>query len=255
MVKTGQQVETEQLSLFLGKNYVLTIQEEPGDCFDPVRQRIRQSSGRVRQVGADYLTYALLDTVIDSYFAIIDLFADRLEALDDEIPLGQGLGVNERIHDVRSDLLLLRRAVRPHRDAVNGLVRDEHPLIRNETRVFLRDCYDHTIQLTETLEVYRESCNALRDYHLSVMSGRMNEVMKVLTIIATIFIPLSFIAGVYGMNFDPDLPGNMPELKWPFGYAFALGLMALAAGGMVLYFRRKGWIGSGGAASERPDDD
>jgi magnesium transporter len=253
MVKTGQHLETEQVSLFLGPNYVLTFQEQVGDCFDPVRERIRQSGGRVRRVGADYLAYALLDTVIDSYFAVVDLYADRLEALDEAISLGQGRGINEQIHDVRSDLLLLRRAVRPHRDAVNELIRDEHPLISDETRVYLRDCYDHTVQLTELLELYRETCSDLRDFHFSLMSGRMNEIMKVLTIIATIFIPLGFIAGVYGMNFDPDLPGNMPELKWPYGYVFALCLMLLAAGGMVFYFWRKGWIGWGRASPERPD--
>jgi magnesium transporter len=255
MVKMEKQLETEQVSFFIGPNYLLTFQERAGDCFEPVRERIRTSSGRVRRVGTDYLAYALLDTVIDSYFEVVDAFADRLETLDDEISLGRGRDINDRIHDARNELLLLRRAVRPHRDAVGQLIRDEHPLIHDETRVFLRDCYDHTVQLIDLLEVYRETCAGLRDYHLSLLSGRMNEVMKVLTIIATIFMPLGFIAGVYGMNFDPKLPGNMPELEWPFGYVFALGLMLIAAGGMVFYFWRQGWLGPGQSSAPRTDED
>lgn len=255
MVRPTEQRDTEQLSLFLGSNYVLTFQEQEGDCLDPVRERIRKSSGRVRKVGADYLAYALLDAVVDSYFPIVERFADDLETLDDEIEVRHGPPVISQIRDVRNDLLLLRRTIRPHRDAINQLVRDEHPLVRDETRVFLRDCYDHTVQLIELLEVYREMCSDLRDYYQSIMGNRMNEIMKVLTIIATIFIPLGFVAGVYGMNFDPELPGNMPELKCPYGYVFALCLMLLSAGGMLLYFWRKGWIASGGTAQARLDED
>ncbi len=254
MARTQNPLETEQVSVFLGQNYVLTFQEQAGDCFDPVRERIRQSRGRVRGVGPDYLAYALLDTVIDSYFAVVDQHAEELDALDDEISQGQGREISERIHDVRSELLLLWRVIRPHRDAVNELIRGGHSLVRDDTRLFLRDCQDHLLQLTDLLEVYREACSDLRDFHFSSMSGRMNEIMKVLTIIATIFMPLGFIAGVYGMNFDPELPGNMPELEWPFGYLFALGLMMLAAVGMVLYFWQKGWIGSGGAGGDPPED-
>jgi magnesium transporter len=252
MVRSTRHGDTEQLSLFLGPNYVLTFQEREGDCLDPVRDRIRKSSGRVRKVGADYLAYALLDAVLDSYFPVVERFADDLEALDQEVEVHHGPPVNARIRDVRNDLLLLRRVIRPHRDAINQLVRDEHPLVREETRVFLRDCYDHTVQLIELLEVYREMCSDLRDYYQSIISNRMNEIMKVLTIIATIFIPLGFIAGVYGMNFDPELPGNMPELEWSYGYVFALGMMLLSAGGMLLYFWRNGWIGSGKIADARP---
>ncbi|MBC8873879.1 MAG: magnesium/cobalt transporter CorA [Planctomycetes bacterium] len=244
MTRMMEHLETEQISLFVGSNYVLTFQERHGDCLDPVRERIRKSSGKIRNAGADYLTYALLDAVIDSYFPVLDQFADHLEELEDEVAAGRSADVTARIHAVRNDLLVLRRSIRPHREALNELVRDDNPLIADETRVFLRDCYDHTVQLMDLLEVYREMCADLRDYYLSIVSNRMNEVMKVLTIIATIFIPLGFIAGLYGMNFDTDSPWNMPELRWPFGYAFALALMLGVAATLLFFFRRKGWIGS-----------
>jgi magnesium transporter len=250
MVRPGEQVDTEQISLFVGERYVLTFQESGGDCLEPVRERIRKSSGRVRKVGADYLAYALLDAVVDSYFPVVELYADELERLDEQMESRHDLQINSRIHNVQNDLLMLRRAIRPHRDAVNQLIRDGHPLIQEETKVFLRDCHDHTVQLSDLLDVYRETCGDLRDYRLSVVSGHMNEIMKVLTIIATIFMPLGFIAGVYGMNFDPKLPGNMPELTWPYGYVFALLLMSLSVAGMVSFFWWKGWIGP----SERSRD-
>lgn len=237
--------EAEQISLFLGKNYVLTFQERPGDCFDPVRERIRGARGRIRDAGADYLAYTLIDAVIDSYFPVMDRFVEHLDKLEDEVTIHVNPAVTEQIHEIRNDLLLLRRSIRPHREALNELVRDLHPLISNETRVFLRDCYDHTVQLIDLLEVYREMCNDLRDYYLSLVSNRMNEVMKVLTIIATIFIPLSFIAGVYGMNFNTGLPGNMPELNWPYGYLMSLSMMLATTIGMLVYFWRSGWIGTG----------
>jgi magnesium transporter len=244
MPRGTERVETEQLSLFLGENFVITFQDLPGDCLDPVRQRIRKSSGRTRKENADYLAYALIDAVVDSYFPIVERIADRLDGLEDQITAHQSPEQNAIIHQLRNELLLLRRAIRPHRDAVNELVRDEHPLVRDETRVFLRDCYDHTSQLVDLLEVYREMAASLRDYYLSIVSNRMNDIMKVLTIIATIFIPLSFIAGLYGMNFDTDLPGNMPELGWPYGYMVALSLMLAVAIGLIVFFRRRGWIGT-----------
>ncbi len=244
VLTASEHLESEQISIFLGKNYVVTFQQRPGDCFDPVRERIRTSRGRIRSAGADYLAYALIDAVIDSYFPVVEKFADHLEELEDQVAMRQSPDVIDRIHEVRNDLLLLRRSVRPHRDALNELVRDEHPLIGSETRVFLRDCYDHTIQLIDLLEVYREMCADLRDYYLSIVSNRMNEVMKVLTIIATIFIPLGFIAGLYGMNFNTSLPGNMPELNIPYGYVGAIAMMSLVAVGMLVFFWRSGWIGS-----------
>jgi magnesium transporter len=239
------QLESEQIGIFLGENYLLTFQERGGDCFEPARQRIRKNGGPIRHGGADYLAYALLDAVMDSYFPTADFYADRLDDLDVQIADRHDPVAVTRIHDVRHDLLLLRRAIRPHRETINSLLRDDSPFIKPETCVYLRDCYDHTVQLIELLEVYREMCSDLREYYLSLASNRMNEVMKVLTIIATIFIPLGFIAGVYGMNFDTHRsPWNMPELGWAFGYPAALGLMTTVAVGMVFYFRRKGWIGA-----------
>jgi len=243
MVKQQEQLETEQVSIFLGPNYVLSFQERRGDCFDPVRQRIRKSSGRIRAAGTDYLAYALVDAVVDSYFPVVDRYADRLDELDDLVLADSDPKIVSRLHQVRRDLLLLRRAVRPHREAINALIRETHQLMHDETRVYLRDCFDHTIQLMELLEVYRELCGDLSEQHRAMMSNRMNEIMKVLTIIATIFIPLSFIAGLYGMNFDTSSPWNMPELEWRWGYPFALGLMLSVAGGMLAFFRRRGWIG------------
>lgn len=237
-------LETEQISMFVGNNFVLTFQERCGDCFQPIRERIRASRGVIRHSTADYLAYALLDAVIDSYFPLVDCCADDLDELEDQVAGGGMVDVTGRIHSVRNDLLILRRSIPPHRQALNELIRDQHPLISDDTRVFLRDCYDHTVQLVDLLEVYRETCADLRDYYLSIVNNRMNEVMKVLTVIATIFLPLSFIAGLYGMNFDTKFPWNMPELKWRFGYGFALGLMLAVASVQMIFFRRKGWIGT-----------
>lgn len=243
MVSSTEHLATEQLSMFLGRNYVLTFLEDPGDCLDPVRDRIRKNGGRIRRSGPDYLAYALIDSVIDSYFPTVERFADRLDEIEESVTTDQK-HVIQWIHEIRNELLLLRRAVRPHREAVNELIRDEHPLIGPEARVFLRDCYDHTIQLIDLLEVYREMCADLRDFSISLASNRMNEIMKVLTIISTIFIPLGFIAGVYGMNFDTSSEWNMPELKWRFGYPIVLGFMALVSLALVGFFWRRGWIGS-----------
>ena len=243
MARDTERVEAEQISLFLGENFVLTFQDLPGDCLDPVRERIRKSGGRIRRENADYVAYAIIDAVVDSYFPVLERLADRLDALEDEISANPCHEVNSRIHQARNDLLFLRRTIRPHRDTIGELVRDENPLIRENTRVYLRDCQDHTSQLIDLMEAYREMAAGLRDYHLSTVSNRMNEIMKVLTIIATIFMPLGFIAGLYGMNFDPSLPGNMPELRWPYGYVMALSFMLVVAVGLILFFRRRGWIG------------
>lgn len=243
MVSCDPQLDTEQMSIFLGANFVLTFQERPGDCLDPLRERLRKNGGRLRKSGSDCLAYSLIDAVVDSYFPVTEHLSEQLEAIEDQVSQGPDPRVIAELHRTRNDLLVLRRSIRPHRDAINELIRDEHPLIELETRVHLRDCYDHTVQIIDLLEVYREMCGDLRDFYTSVVSNRLNETMKVLTIIATIFMPLSFIASIYGMNFDTSQPGNMPELKWPYGYVFALALMAGVAGGLLIYFRRKGWIG------------
>ncbi len=236
-------LETEQISLFLGKNWIITFQERPGDCFEPVRERIRQRRGRIRSAGTDYLAYALIDAVVDCYFPALERYGERLDELEEEVMQRPSRSTVSKIHDVRTDLLLLRRSIWPHREAIAALAREDTPLVSAETRIYLRDCYDHTIQIIDLLEAGRDLCADLRDFYLSTINNRMSEVMKVLTIIATIFIPLSFIASLYGMNFDPSIsPWNMPELRWVYGYPFALALMAGVAGAMLFYFWRKGWL-------------
>ncbi|GIW93574.1 MAG: magnesium transport protein CorA [Pirellulaceae bacterium] len=233
-----EHLETEQLSMFVGDNYVVTIQEgRPGDCFQWVRQRLRSADSLLRQRGSDYLAYALLDAVIDGYFPIVERFGDQLNQLDEQlselnsrVPLGE-------IHRVRSELLLVRRAIWPHREAINHLLRETTPFITPEARIYLRDCYDHTLQLIDVIETYRDMCSDLRDFQLAAAGHRANEIMKVLTIISTIFIPLSFVAGIYGMNFR-----YMPELEWRYGYFAALGLMAIMAAGLVGYIWKRGWF-------------
>ena len=205
--------------------------------------RIRKSNGRIRERGADYLAYSLLDAVVDHYFPLLEGFGERLEALEDAVVANPSRSLIGDVHRTRRDLLNLRRALWPQREALNQLVRDASPLITDETRLYLRDCYDHTIQLLDLLESFREVAAGMMDVYLSSASFRMNEIMKVLTIIATIFIPLTFIAGVYGMNFDPDVsPLNMPELRWKYGYPASLAIMAAVAGGLLFYFRKKDWL-------------
>lgn len=246
-------LDSEQLSLFLGKNFVVTFQERSGDCLDPVRERIRKGTGRIRGCGADYLTYAVLDAVIDHYFPVLEAYGEQLESLEDRVILRPDSELISQVHEIKRQLLAIRRAIWPKREAMNALMRGETPLVTDETRIYLRDCYDHTIQIIDLLENYREIASGLTDLYLSSLSNRMNEVMKVLAIFATIFIPLTFVAGIYGMNFDTERsPWNIPELKWYLGYPFALGLMAIIAVVMLFYFRKKGWIGS---ASASPGDE
>lgn len=238
MVNAGEQIQTEQICFFTGERFVLTFQVATGDCLDPVRDRIRRSSGRLRHGGTDYLTYALIDSIIDHYFPVVEEYGERLDTLDSELIHSRGDASIAAIHRFRSELLVLRRAIRPHREAINELLRETNELISDDTRLFLRDCYDHTIQLSEAIDTYRETCSDLRDFHLAAVSNRTNDAMMTLTIIATIFIPLSFIAGLYGMNFD-----YMPELHWRYGYPFALGFMVLIAAGLLGWFRRRNWFG------------
>jgi magnesium transporter len=236
---------TEQVSMFLGRNYVLTFQERPGDCFDPVRKRLRDGRGRMRSAGPDYLAYALLDAVVDSYFPVLQDCGDRLDALEDRMFLRPDPHTVGRIHAVRRDLLAVRRAIWPLRECISGLARDPDELVSDETRLYLRDCYDHAVQIIDLLESYRDLAGGLMDTYLSLVSQRMNEVMKVLTIYAAIFIPLTFVAGIWGMNFDRGVSGwNMPELGWALGYPGAIALMLLLAIGQLVWFRRRGWIGA-----------
>jgi len=234
---------TEQVSLFLGEGFLITFQEEPGDCLEPVRERIRQGRPRMRRGGADYLAYAVLDTIVDSYFPLLDELGNELEQLEESVLKETDPSVVGTLHALKRRLNSIRRVVAPIRESLTGLIRDESPLVSESTRLYLRDCSDHTFQLIELVEHYRDLASGLLDLHLTIVSNRMNDIMKVLTIMATIFIPLGFIAGLYGMNFDPQASRwNMPELAWQFGYPFAIGVMVVVAGGMLLFFRRKGWL-------------
>jgi magnesium transporter len=234
----------EQVSMFVGDDFVLTFQERPGDCFDPVRDRLRRQKGMIRRLGADYLAYTLIDAAIDGYFPVLERIGDEIERLEDEIISNPQSGVVDRLHHFKRDLLILRRAIWPTREMLNALMRDDFEQIREQTLPYFRDCHDHAFQLLDIIETYREIIAGLLDVYLSSMSARMNEVMKLLTIIATIFIPLSFIASLYGMNFDRSSPFNMPELGWRFGYPAALLVMILIGGGLLWLFRVRGWLGS-----------
>lgn len=243
MAGTGKEKHTEQVSFFTGPGFVVTFHETDASGFDGVRNRIRQGRVRIRESGTDYLSYALLDAIVDTYFPLLGEIGNRLEELELAILEDFDQALLQEVHGIRRDLVGLRRFVRPMWTMVGNLIELESELLDDRTRVFLRDVHDHAGQAVELVESYREVSAGLMELYLSLSSQRMNEVTTVLTIIATIFIPLSFIAGVYGMNFDPSVSGwNMPELGWHFGYPWALGLMIVSAGGMLLYFWRKGWF-------------
>lgn len=234
----------EQASLFIGKDFVITVQERSGDCLEPLRERIRQSLGRVRRSGADYLAYAVLDAMLNSYFPQVDQLSERLEGLEARLIQGDVEDPVPEIYAVRQRLHVLRRVLRPCREAIGQLARGEILVIGKHPRLYLRDCQDLTAQLLDAVEACRELSAGLMELHSSAQSNRMNEVMKVLTLIATIFIPLSFIAGVYGMNFDTTAsPWNMPELRWAWGYPAALSFMLLTGVSFLVFFRRRGWLG------------
>ena len=234
----------EQVSLILGKHYLLSVQEEPDyDCFDPVRERIRKGQGAIRKHGADYLAYTLLDSIIDGFFPVLELYGERIEELEDEVVVNPNRKTLEKIYKIRRELLTLRRAIWPQRDAINVLIRDSSDLITPEVRIYLRDCYDHTVQVMDMVETYRELSSGLMDVYLSSVGNKMNEIMKLLTVISSIFIPLTFVAGVYGMNFNTEKsPLNMPELNWYFGYPLCWALMLAIASSLVYFFWRRGWF-------------
>jgi magnesium transporter len=243
LIHTATGFDAEQISLFFGKGFVITFQERPEDVFEPVRERLRKGRTRIRGMGADYLTYALIDAVVDQYFPILETFGERLEDLEEELVDRPDPDTLHLIYRAKRELLVLRRAAWPQREVINALERDDSGLVAPETKVFLRDAYDHCVQTLDILESYRELAGGMVDVYLSSLSNRMNEVMKVLTIMATIFIPLTFIAGIYGMNFDPEASHwNMPELDWAYGYPMALGVMAVIGLAMVIWFRRKRWL-------------
>ncbi len=233
----------EQFALFLGKDFVLSFQEKRGDSFDMIRTRLNQESARIRGEGPDYLAYSLIDSATDAYFPILEKYGEAVEKLEDRILKGSDLQAMHDVHAIRRKLMQIRRAVWPLRDVLNILARERSPFISQHTRVYFRDCADHCFQLIDIVDTARELVGGISDLYHSGASVRMNEIMTVLTIIATIFIPLGFIASLYGMNFDTQIsPWNMPELEWRYGYLFSLALMAATAFGLLGYFWRKGWI-------------
>ncbi|MBU7581738.1 MAG: magnesium/cobalt transporter CorA [Nostoc sp. TH1S01] len=235
---------SEQVSFVLGKHYLLTVQEEPEhDCFDSVRMRIDKGKGIIRKQGADYLAYALLDAIIDGFFPVLELYGERIEELEEEVILKPTPQTLQQIYQIRRELLQLRRFIWPQRDAINTLIRDGSDLISEDVRIYLRDCYDHTVQVMDMVETYRELASGLMDVYLSAVSNKMNEIMKLLTVVSAIFIPLTFVAGIYGMNFNTDKsPYNMPELNWYWGYPACLALMVAIAVSLLILFWRRGWL-------------
>ena len=230
-------VDSEQISIVVGPNFVISFQEREGDVFTPVRERIRNAKGRIRSHGADYLAYSLLDAIIDNYFVILETFGEKIEQLEEEILEDSTGKTSARIHSLKRELIFLRRSVWPLREVINGLGRGESKLIKKSTLVFLRDLYDHTINIIDTTEAFRDTISGMLDTYLTQVSNKMNETMKVLTVIATIFIPVTFIAGIYGMNFE-----FMPELGWKWAYPTWWGFIVLVGIGMIIFFKRKRWI-------------
>jgi len=231
------QVEAEQISLLLGENYLVTFQDLEKDVFDPVRKRIREGKGRLTKAGPDYLAYSLIDAVVDHYFIVLENLGEQIEFLEEELVTDPDPGTLHAIHDLKRELIFLRKSVWPLREVISALERGESPLFQESSLLYLRDVYDHIIQIIDTIETFREMASGMLDIYLSSVSNRMNEVMKVLTIIATVFIPLSFVVGLYGMNFK-----YMPELGWKWGYAMVWGVIILIVTGMMVYFRRRKWL-------------
>lgn len=231
------EINHEQISLILGKNFVITFQERLGDILDPIRERLQNPHGRLRKNGADYLAYTIIDIIVDHYFFLLENLGEKIEILEENVIDKPDQNTVKDIQLLKRELIFLRKSVWPLRELISELSRDETSLISNFTSPYLRDVYDHTIQVIDTIETFRDMVSGILDIYLSSVSNKMNEVMKVLTIIATIFIPLTFIAGIYGMNFE-----FMPELKWHWGYPLVWFVMMIILVGMLIYFRRKNWL-------------
>jgi len=232
------ELSVRQVSVVIGRDYLLTFQEGREDALEPVRKRLKVQNSLIRKSSSDYLGYAILDTIVDTYYPVVESMGTRIEELEERVLADASPETLRELNSIKGQLLALRRAITPQREAVNKLIRDENELVSQTVRTYLRDTYDHVVQTTEAVENARELVNGLINTYLTVISNRMNEVMKTLTIVASIFVPLTFMAGIYGMNFE-----NMPELQKRWAYPALLVLMTLTAGGMVLYFWRKGWIG------------
>jgi len=233
----GEEIEVEQVSLVLGKNFVISFQEKEGDVFDSVRERIEKGKGRIRKMGSDYLLYSLIDSVVDNYFSVLETMGDKIEELEEDIVERTAPESLHNIHKVKKEMISLRRSVWPLREVINSLTREKTALVSGNVIIYFRDVYDHTIQVIETVETFRDMLSGLHDTYLSSISNKMNEIMKVLTMFASIFIPLTFIAGVYGMNFS-----FMPELNWRWGYFSVWGVIIILGVSMLFYFKRKKWL-------------
>ena len=231
------ETKTEQISIILGPDFVISFQERQGDVFDIIRERLRSKKGKIRKMGADYLAYSLIDAIIDNYFVILEKRGEIIEDMEDKIITNPRSETLQALHDLKREMIFLRKSVWPLREVINRLERSESPLINKSTFVYLRDVYDHTIQVMDSVDTFRDMLSGMLDIYLSSVSNRMNEVMKVLTIIATIFIPLTLVVGIYGMNFK-----YMPELDLPWGYPMVYVVMLVISGIMLVYFRRKRWL-------------
>jgi len=230
-------IRSEQISLVVGDNFVISFQETAGDAFDPIRERLRKGKGRIRKSGCGYLAYALIDAVVDHYYTVLETIGERVETIEEALMDDPERELLEEIHELKREMIFFRKQVWPVRELISGLTKSDSRLLRESNRIFFDDVYDHTIQVIDTIESFRDMLTSMLDLYLSTVSNRMNEVMKVLTIIATIFIPLTFVAGIYGMNFD-----FMPELHWRWGYFFVWGVMISVTAVMIVYFKRKKWL-------------
>ena len=230
-------VEMEQVSLILGVDYVLSFSESGDEIFKPVRDRIHNNKSSIRSKGPDYLTYALLDSVVDGYYAVLEKVGENIEVLEDKLLTDPSQKTLHDVHRIKGVMLNIRHAVWPLREVLTGLEQSDSAFVNHDTALHMRDVYFHAVQIIDTIEIYREMLSGMLDIYLSSVNNKMNEVMKVLTIFAAIFIPLTLISGIYGMNFK-----YMPELNWPFGYPLSIALMLVVTGFMLLYFKRKGWL-------------
>lgn len=233
----SKKIIKEQIAIYFSPGLVLTFQETESDLFESVRKRIHAGRGRIRSRGADYLVYALIDVIVDHYYVVLEAIEDEIERLEDELLENAGIGMRERIHHLKKELLIARKSITPLREAIGRFSKTESDFISDHSVLFIRDLYDHTIQIIDMVENYRDMLNGLQDLHLSEISYKMNQIMQVLTIITTIFVPLSFLAGLYGMNFD-----NIPELHYKYGYFILLAFMFIIAGGLLLWFKNKKWL-------------
>ncbi len=240
--KNLSEIIVDQLSLVLGKGYLVTFEEQKTSTFNDLRERIRTKKGKIVSLGADYLAYSIIDTVVDNYFTVLERIGEEIEDLEEELVFNPKAETVQSIHQYKREMIALRKSVWPLREVISRLMREDSEYIDEKTIVYLRDVYDHTIQVIDTIETYRDLLSGMLDIYLSSVSNRMNEIMKLLTLIGTIFIPLTFITGLYGMNFDRSYPLNMPELGWSFGYLYVWVIMLSVVAIMLYYFKRKRWI-------------